>query len=142
MPLSKSRISCVMLSLLMMSPVSSEAAQPSTILAISGTWLNPKGTITVKTGDCRGRLCGWVSWASFEALQDAKESGVDKLVGTELLQDYQSNAPGKWSGTVYIPDLGHRFNSRITQLNANRLKISGCMLGGFICKSQIWHKVA
>jgi uncharacterized protein (DUF2147 family) len=142
MSLSKSLITSVALPILLMTSVSSEAAQSSAISAISGTWLNPRGTITVKTSDCRGHLCGWVNWASAEALQDAKESGVNNLVGIELLQDYKLNAPGRWSGMVYVPDLGHRFNSRITPLNANQLKISGCILGGLICKSQLWHKVA
>ena len=117
-------------------------AKTPTPSAIEGTWVNPDGTVAVKTGNCAGRLCGWISWASPEALQDAKDSGVEKLIGTELLQDYRAEAPGRWRGTVYVPDMGHSFSSRITQLSPYKLKISGCLLGGFICKSQVWRKFA
>lgn len=142
MPISKTLISWSCLTLFLMLPVSSKAAQTSSISIVAGTWLNPRGTVAVKTGDCRGRLCGWVSWASEEAIQDAKESGTSNLVGTELLQDYQAKGPGKWVGMVYVPDMGRRFTSNIVQLNANQLKISGCILGGLVCKSQIWHRVS
>ena len=115
-----------------------KAPTPSEII---GTWFNPDGTVAVRTGDCAGRLCGWISWASPEALQDARDSGIERLIGIELLQNYRSEAPGRWRGTVFVPDMGHSFKSRITQLSPNNLKISGCLLGGFVCMSQVWHKV-
>ena len=117
-------------------------AKTPTPSAIEGTWVNPDGTVAVKTGNCAGRLCGWISWASPEALQDAKDSGIERLIGTELLQDYRAEAPGKWRGMVYVPDMGHSFSSRITKLSPNELKISGCLLGRFVCKSQVWRKIA
>lgn len=117
-------------------------AKTPTPSAIDGTWVNPDGTVAVKTGNCAGRLCGWISWASPEALRDAKDSGIESLIGTELLQDYRAEAPGRWRGTVYVPDMGQSFSSRITQLNPNELKISGCLLGRFVCKSQVWRKIA
>ena len=130
------------LGLIAATSISVASAKTSVPSAINGTWLNPDGTVAVRTGDCAGKLCGWITWASREALQDAKESGVQALIGTELLQDYRSETPGTWRGTVFVPDMGHSFSSRITQLSQNDLKISGCLFGGFICKSQVWHKVA
>ena len=130
------------LGLIAATSISVASAKTSVPSAINGTWLNPDGTVAVRTGDCAGRLCGWISWASPEALQDAKDSGIERLIGTELLQKYRSEAPGRWRGTVFVPDMGHSFKSRITQLSQNDLKISGCLFGGFICKSQVWHKVA
>ncbi len=107
---------------------------------VDGTWINPRGTVVVTTGDCRDKLCGWVSWASDQALADAADSGVTHLVGTELLQDYHATASGRWTGRVYVPDMGRTFYSTIEQLDDNRLKISGCLLGGWFCKSQIWQR--
>ncbi len=103
-------------------------------------WVNPYGNVKVQTGDCAGKLCGWVIWATPEAAQEAREAGTQNLVGTQLLQGYRSVGPGRWEGHVFVPDMGHRFYSTISQLNAETLKISGCVLGGLICKSQIWHK--
>jgi uncharacterized protein (DUF2147 family) len=36
--------------------------------------------------------------------------------------------------------MGRTFYSTITRLNPQALKISGCILGGLICKAQVWHR--
>lgn len=121
---------------------SSVAVAAQTVPAASpvGTWVNPRGTVRVKTGPCGANLCGWVVWASPQALADARSSGVDTLIGTELLRNYRAAGDRVWHGQVYVPDMGQTFYSRIVQLNPNSLKISGCILGGLLCKSQVWQK--
>lgn len=106
-----------------------------------GLWLNPHGSVAVRTGACGDRICGWVVWASAAAQKDARESGVDKLVGTELLESYRPNGPASWAGTVFVPDMGRRFSSRIEALSPSQLKVKGCILGGLICKSQLWSRI-
>lgn len=105
-----------------------------------GTWINPHGSVKVQTGQCGDKLCGWVVWASPQATADAAAGGVRQIVGTVLLRDYTSTRPGNWEGRVFVPDMGHTYYSTISQLDANSLKISGCVLGGLICKSQVWHR--
>lgn len=117
------------------------AVEAGTVNGAEGIWLNPHGTVAVRTGHCGEKLCGWIVWASRTAQQDAQDSGVEKLIGLELLEDYRPGGSGKWSGTVYVPDMGHSFPSTITRLGAADLKIRGCLIGGFLCKSQIWHKI-
>ena len=106
-----------------------------------GLWMNPHGTVAVRTGDCGGRLCGWIAWASPQALQDAKDGGVDHLIGTELLEDYSPDGADRWSGAVYVPDMGRRFSSTITLPAPGQLKIRGCLIGGLFCKSQTWQRI-
>ncbi|MBO9377599.1 DUF2147 domain-containing protein [Sphingomonas histidinilytica] len=108
---------------------------------IEGLWMNPHGTVAVRTGDCRGRLCGWVVWASPQAIQDARDGGVDHLVGTELLEDYSTDGADRWSGSVYVPDMGRRFSSTITLPAPGELRIRGCLIGGLFCKSQTWQRI-
>ena len=118
-------------------------AQPAPIAVTSqarSVWINPHNNVKVETGDCGGNLCGWVVWATPEAAQDARDGGVQKLVGTELLQDYRQTARNAWQGRVFVPDMGKTFYSTITQVNPDELRISGCIMGGLICKSQVWHK--
>lgn len=103
-------------------------------------WINPYNTVKVATGNCGGNLCGWVVWATPEAEQEAREGGVKQLVGTELLQNYRPTGPGTWQGRVFVPDMGKTYYSTIRLLNPNALKISGCIWGGLICKSQIWRR--
>lgn len=107
---------------------------------IVGTWINPPGTVKVTTGGCGDKLCGWVVWAAPQAQADAREGGVTQLIGTELLRDYQAVGPGRYQGTVYVPDMGKSFYSIIEQQDENSLRISGCILAGLMCKSQNWRR--
>jgi uncharacterized protein (DUF2147 family) len=122
------------------SPALAGTPKPAQPVA-EGIWLNPRGTVAVRTGDCAGRLCGWVAWASPVAKADARDSGVDPLLGTELLQNYHHKGSRAWSGSLYVPDIGHRFPSTITLLGPSELKVEGCLIGGFICRSQVWQRI-
>lgn len=128
---------CIALLSLLTATVSAASAGA----APTGLWLNPHNSVAVRTGACGDKLCGWVVGASKEALSDAKDSGVANLLGTELLEDYVPAGHDSWSGTVYVPDMGHHFSSRINQLSARALQIKGCLLGGMICKSQTWAHI-
>ena len=108
---------------------------------VFGIWRNPLGTIDIRTSPCRTGLCGAIVRASPQAIADARDAGVNKLIGLELLQDYHQSGAGRWAGRVYVPDMGRTFSSRIDQIASDQLKISGCLWGGWICKSQVWHRV-
>ena len=105
-----------------------------------GLWQNPKGTILVRTHSCGQLLCGDIVWAGPKAIADARDAGLASLVGTELLSDYHASGAGRWTGQVYVPDQGRRFYSTIELRNPNILRISGCILGGLICKHQEWTR--
>ena len=136
----KFRLTLAALALLLGSPAVAQTPAPAS--SADGLWLNPHASVAVKIGQCSTKLCGWIVWASAEAQSDAKDGGVTHLVGTELLENYQADAPGAWSGTVFVPDMGRRFYSRIKQLSPTQLKVSGCILGGFVCRSQVWTRIA
>ena len=119
--------------------VAAPAAAPSAAVAI-GLWRNPKQTIEVRTGMCGAELCGTVVAASSTARADARDAGVTHLIGTALLRNYRQTGPDSWSGRVFVPDMGRVFASRIAVLPPNRLRISGCILGGLVCKSQVWTR--
>jgi uncharacterized protein (DUF2147 family) len=117
------------------------APSPQLQPSIYGLWQNPHRTVVVRTQACGAKLCGAVTWASPEAIADARDGGTTQLVGTEILRDYRSTSPNRWQGQVFLPDRGTSFYSTIRQLNTNAMKVSGCILGGLICKSQLWHRV-
>jgi len=108
---------------------------------VIGTWINPHHSVAVQTRMCGTALCGRVVWASAKALQDAAEAGVGTLIGTELLRDYAPSVSGRWQGHVYVPDMGRIFQSTLVPQDRTALRISGCILGGLICKTQVWHRV-
>ncbi|MHA6722688.1 DUF2147 domain-containing protein [Sphingomonas sp. RS2018] len=129
-------ISFAALALLAAAPAAAAPALPE------GIWINPRHSVAVRTGSCGARLCGWVVWASAEAQGDARDSGTGKLIGTKLLQDYRAEGDHRWKGTVFVPDMQRSFDSEIAQVSPVTLKIKGCILGGFICKSQLWTQIA
>jgi len=116
------------------------SAPPDSWAPVVGRWINPLGSVEVETAPCGEHLCGRISWASREALQDARDSGVPSLIGTELLRDYRETAAREWRGRVYVPDMGRTFYSTIDAKQPDILKISGCVLSGLVCRSQIWRR--
>jgi uncharacterized protein (DUF2147 family) len=108
---------------------------------VEGVWSNPKGSVQVKTGACGDKLCGVVVYASQKAQADAKKAGAEPLIGTTLLRGYRANVSAQWAGQVYVPDRKASYYSTIQLLDAQTLKVSGCILDGLICRSQTWHRV-
>lgn len=110
-------------------------------LALHGIWRNSYNSVDVRIDDCGINVCGVVVGATPEALSDARDSGYPDLVGMQLLSDYHADGARRWSGTVFVPDLGHSFSSHIEMIDADHAKIAGCLWRQFICKSQIWRRV-
>jgi uncharacterized protein (DUF2147 family) len=108
---------------------------------VEGVWSNPKGTVQVRTGSCGDKLCGWVVWASPKAQDDARKAGAAPLIGTALLRGYRSSGTAQWAGEVFVPDRQASYTSTITLIDSQTLRVSGCILGGLLCKSQLWHRV-
>lgn len=108
--------------------------------SLNGVWVNPSGTVKVETGNCADRLCGWVVWASPDAIDDAREGGTEHLLGTRVLSEYDRISPGTWQGNVFVPDHGATFFSKIREIDRDSIRISGCLLHGLLCKSQVWRR--
>lgn len=125
------------IALLLIACSGADAATPATPI---GLWQNPKGTILVQTRRCGQLLCGNIVWAGPKAIADARDAGVTALVGTELLSGYRASGAGRWTGRVYVPDQGRHFYSTIELRTPDSLRISGCILGGLICKRQDWTR--
>lgn len=108
--------------------------------AILGVWHNPKNTVAVRTGRCGTELCGWVIRASDKAKAKVESKGYPPLIGTALLRGYSVSGKGRWSGQAYVPDMGRAFGSTITMVDLDTLNVRGCLIGGLICKSQLWRR--
>lgn len=106
-----------------------------------GFWVNPHNNVVVRAAPCGANLCGRVAWASADAREDAREGGTAQLVGVQLLRNYRPASDGRWAGTVFVPDMGRSFSSTVTPLGGSTLKVQGCLVGGFFCRSQLWRRV-
>lgn len=108
---------------------------------VFGVWKNPKGSVHIEIRPCGGQTCGYVVWADAEAQADARKGGTPQLVGQQLLRDFVRDDSGQWKGKVFVPDLGMTFSGRVSVADKDRLKAKGCVLGAFLCKSQVWTRV-
>ncbi|MFN2472833.1 MAG: DUF2147 domain-containing protein [Sphingomicrobium sp.] len=110
--------------------------------SIEGSWSNPQGSVTVRIAPCGGSLCGRVTSASAKAREDASAGGTPNLIGAELMSGLEPTGPGSWHGTIFVPDVNRRAEADLHLLGPRTLEIEGCALGGLLCKSQTWNRVA
>ena len=106
-----------------------------------GVWSNPKGSVHVEIKPCGAGACGYVVWANDKAKRDAREGGTQNLVGLQVFRDLELDRNGVWRGKVFAPDMNRTFSGTAQQIDATRLRAKGCVLGGLICKSQVWTRV-
>ena len=109
----------------------------STIL---GTWWNSDGGVSVDVQPCGALICGTVTHAGRKAEQDARKGGFKEMVGLRVMRDFQHVGPGRWKGTVLVPERGMTVHSTITRIDGGHMKVEGCILG-FICSHEIWRRV-
>lgn len=107
-----------------------------------GIWRNPKNTVHLQIKPCGPEVsCGDVVWASKKALDDARQAGNKNLIGMRILREFRPAKDGSWRGKVFVPDLNATFQGSATFIDVNNMRAKGCLIGGFLCKSQVWTRV-
>jgi uncharacterized protein (DUF2147 family) len=114
-------------------------AQNAPQTGIEGRWKSPGGNSIIDIAPCGNVLCGTVAWASARAKKDSSKV-TDQLVGTQLLTGLQKRADGRWQGRLFIPDRNMHVTAKIQLANPGQLKVSGCAVGGAVCKSALWSR--
>jgi uncharacterized protein (DUF2147 family) len=116
-------------------PQPAPPADPS----INGTWWNSDGGVSVDVQPCGALICGTVTRAGPKAEKDAHNGGFKEMVGLRVMRDFQHVGPGRWKGTVLVPERGVTVRSTITRIDAGHMKVEGCILG-FLCSHEIWRR--
>ncbi len=98
----------------------------------SGTWLRGDGQAKVRVQKCGEAYCAVNIWI--------KNPG-DEKVGDRLVLNVRPVKPGLMEGSAFDPQRNLRFSSKITYSNET-MTTSGCVLGGLLCRSVSWSKVA
>ncbi len=118
----------------------------------NGTWLTEPGTSRIKISDCSDALCGTVVWLKEPIDPQTQKPYLDKLnidpskrsrplIGVSIVLDMKPSGADSWAGQVYNAEDGNTYPASITMLPAGTLKLEGCVLGGLICRAQIWTRV-
>lgn len=108
--------------------------------SIAGGWVNPARSVTVAIAPCGDEYCGTVEWASDKAAADARRGGTDPLVGTRLFTRLAPKGDRRWAGRVFVPDINKTSRATLSLVAPDRLKVTGCAVGGLLCKSQLWTR--
>jgi uncharacterized protein (DUF2147 family) len=109
---------------------------------IEGRWRNPSESVIIAIGPCGQSMCGRVEWASYKAIGDARKAGTDPLIGAELLSDIVPKTEGRWKARLFVPDINKTSRTELRLIRLDQLKVTGCAVGGLICRSQIWTRTA
>ena len=103
---------------------------------LTGLWNTEKSDegawLTVDIQPCGDKLCGTIVEA-----HKAKDASI---VGTEMIKGMKKKSDTAYSkGKIYAPDTKKWYKSKM-KLKDGSLKVSGCVLGGVICRSQTWTR--
>lgn len=92
----------------------------------------------VQISPCGDKLCG-VLVKAFEA--DGTETQSPNI-GKQIVWDMVANGDGSYGGgKVWAPDRDKTYNSKMS-LSGDSLAVSGCVLGGMICRDSDWSRVS
>ena len=114
--------------------------QAPTPAPFEGHWRSPGGNSIINLAPCGDAWCGTVAWASAKA-KKASAKTTSQLVGTQLLTDVRPAGPDRWNGRLFIPDKNMRVTAKLEMAPGGQLKVSGCLAGKSLCKSQLWTPV-
>jgi uncharacterized protein (DUF2147 family) len=97
-----------------------------------GTWMPEGERIQVKFDPCGDALCGDVVWIK-------PGSDVKAKLGQRLFYDLHSDGTNSWSGKAVSPSNGSVYLAKMSVEGAS-LSITGCVVGGLVCKSMKWRR--
>ncbi len=113
------------------------AAQPA------GEWLVADGSARIRIEPCRGALWGVIAWSQNPGTDENNPDPAKRsrsIIGLPILLDMKPAEPNRWEGEVYNAENGKTYNSRISLVKDNVLRIEGCLLG-FLCGGENWTRV-
>ncbi|MDX8491438.1 DUF2147 domain-containing protein [Mesorhizobium sp. VK22B] len=106
-------------------------ALAATLIMAGAAWADPiEGNWKTQAGSTAA-IAGSSTFSI--TLKSGKYSG--KTIGS-----FKAAGDNKYTGTITDPETDKTYSGKAT-LSGASLKMSGCVLGGLICKSQTWHKL-
>ncbi|MBY8976175.1 DUF2147 domain-containing protein [Rhodobacteraceae bacterium NNCM2] len=109
----------------------------------TGLWQSQPGdegtSIQVEVGPCADQslLCGTILRTVGPPPKDA-----DGMIGKVMIENMAPDGPGTWAGgTIWAPDEDETYKAKMEMKGNDTLYVSGCILGGLICRGQDWARV-
>jgi len=109
----------------------------------TGTCLSESGDTRVRISRCGGSYCGVIVAVRGEA-KDVNNPDPTlrsrNLVGVQMISNI-TPAAGGFQGSLYNYKEGKTYSGKMSFTSGKSMELSGCVLGGLICRSQTWTKV-
>lgn len=116
-----------------------------------GTWMTTGGRSKVEVRPCGDSICANIIWLKnpnndkgeplYDKRNEAAELRDRPIIGILILKVAQAG-DNLWKGRVYDPERGKTYPAEVTFVREDVLQVTGCGLGGLVCKSKNWTKVA
>lgn len=125
--------------------IGAQAASP-----VQGDWITQSASGKVRVAPCGERLCGTIVWlknpidrTTGQPQKDANNPDPSlrtrPVVGLLLIKDFKAARDGRWTGgTIYDPESGKTYASKIALNPDGSLKVEGCI--AIICQAQTWKR--
>ncbi len=108
---------------------------------IVGTYVNESGRTKVRLSECGNGVCGTVVWMK-EPVNDVNNPDVSKrdrpVVGIQAVS-LKPAGDGTYAGTLYDTESGKTYSGK-AKFSGQHVELSGCMLGGLVCKGSTWRR--
>ena len=113
-----------------------------------GDWMTPNGSAKIHIAPCGATLCGTVVWLKTpndpetgKPQKDAKNPDVSlrdrPSLGLQIIKGMKPSGEGRWAdGTIYDPQGGKTYSSKMSSNADGTLKVEGCIV--IACVAQTW----
>lgn len=113
-------------------------AAPAMAADVFGVWKSEPSDegayIHVEIKECGDKVCGTI-------LKQFNSTSGRNVEGKSIIWDMVPDGTDKWDdGTIWAPDDDETYSSKM-ELNGDVLRVSGCVMGGLICRGQDWTRV-
>ena len=113
-----------------------------------GFWEPPDMDAIISSATCGETLCARLVHHEYEDYAQTDVNNPDPslrarpLHGLAIINGLRAVKSGLWrGGAFYDPRTGKTYSSKLKVLDANRVKISGC-IAPRLCKGYVWTRVA
>jgi uncharacterized protein (DUF2147 family) len=117
-----------------------------------GEWVTEGDKARVRIEPCAAdtaKLCGTITWSYrpadapagplFDVNNGDPALRARPIVGLPLLEGFQPAGRDAWDGgTIYDPEGGKTYKSKMRLKGPDTLEVDGCVL--FLCESQTWTR--
>jgi len=112
---------------------------------VAGRWATEDKASHIVIEDCGdGTPCGKIAWFTPENPDAVDANNPDEslrtqpILGLVILKGFERKGSGWKNGTIYDPEAGKSYSSKIKLADENTLEVKGCI--AFICQTQVWTR--